>query len=127
MCDQRNAISWAVGGGYHEIVDYLIKCDGIGADAEDIDGWTPLAWALGKVRSKNRPSAFVIGKNKNGRTPLSWAAALGLEDIVRVVVDVEGIDIYARDMDDQTPISRAEAFGHVNIVDLLKYARKDGT
>lgn len=65
-------------------------------------------------------------KDNNGRTPLSWAAALSLEDIVRVIVEVEGIDISARDMDDQTPILRAEAFGYVNIVDILKNKGKGG-
>jgi ankyrin repeat protein len=44
--DLRNALSWACEGGHDKTVKVLIKYDCPGADDEDVNGWTPLAWAL---------------------------------------------------------------------------------
>lgn len=44
--NKRNAISWASGGGHHAALAKLVNGGCPGVDADDIDGWTPLAWAI---------------------------------------------------------------------------------
>lgn len=41
--DGGNPLSWACSGGHHQVVEYLLKYDHDGADAQDVDGWASLA------------------------------------------------------------------------------------
>lgn len=80
-------------------MEYLIKYDPHGVDEADIDGWTPLAWAL----FNNCPKTVQLlldservdlnKKDKSGRTALSWAANYGYLDVVRILLNTKGIDI----------------------------------
>lgn len=116
----RNAISWACSGGHHMIVEYLIKHDRTGVDEEDVDGWTPLAWALNKDAPKTVGALLASGlvnvnrKDAIGRTPLAWAAGYGYVDVVRMLMNVEGVEM------DSAALSQATIYGHTDVVRALK-------
>jgi ankyrin repeat protein len=54
-----------------------------------------------------------------GRTPLSWAAEIGHEAIVKLLLAINSVDPDSRDNDGQTPLSWAAQQGHEVIVKLL--------
>ena len=116
----RNAISWACSGGHHTVVEYLIKHDPTGVDEEDVDGWTPLAWALDKDAPKTVGALLasdlvnVNRKDAIGRTPLAWAAGYGYVDIVRMLMNVEDVEV------DSAALSQATIYGHTDVVRALK-------
>jgi ankyrin repeat domain-containing protein 50 len=116
----RNAISWACSGGHHTVVEYLIKHDPAGVDEEDVDGWTPLAWALNKDAPKTVGALLASGlvnvnrRDAIDRTPLAWAAGYGYVDIVRMLMNVEGIEM------DGAALSQATIYGHTDVVRALQ-------
>lgn len=66
-----------------------------------------------------QPSSFNIETpNRDGQTPLLYAADRGLESVVRVLLDA-GAYIEARDDDFRTPLIRAAENGHENVVKIL--------
>jgi ankyrin repeat domain-containing protein 50 len=68
-------------------------------------------------------SSGLVGVNKrdkDGRTPLSFAAGYGYEEVVKILLDVEGIEVDSRDNDCGTSLSRAELYGRESIVRLLE-------
>lgn len=116
----RNAISWACSGGHHTLVEYLIKHDPTGVDEEDVDGWTPLAWALSTRSPKTVGVLLASGlvnvnrKDVFGHTPLVWAAGYGYGEIVRILMNVEGVEV------DSEALSRATMYGHTDVIRALK-------
>lgn len=48
------------------------------------------------------------------RTPLAWAAGYGYVDIVRMLINVEGVEI------DSVALSQATVYGHTDVVRALK-------
>jgi ankyrin repeat protein len=64
-----------------------------------VDGWTPLAWAPDKDAPKTVGALLASGlvnvnrKDAIGRTPLVWAAGYGYVDIVRMLMNVEGVEM----------------------------------
>ncbi|POR33318.1 Uncharacterized protein TPAR_06484 [Tolypocladium paradoxum] len=58
-------------------------------------------------------------KDKDGRTPLSWAAANGNEDIVPLLLTTGKVDIDTKDNDGRTPLSWAAAKGSEDVVQQL--------
>jgi ankyrin repeat protein len=54
-----------------------------------------------------------------GRTPLSWAARIGNEAVVKLLLAQDGVDPDSKDTDGQTPLSWAAANGHDAVVKLL--------
>ncbi|KAK3940661.1 hypothetical protein QBC46DRAFT_353953 [Diplogelasinospora grovesii] len=57
-------------------------------------------------------------RDKDGRTPLSWAAEKGNEAIVKLLLQ-NGVDFNAKDTDGRTPLMWATLKGHEAIVKLL--------
>lgn len=54
-----------------------------------------------------------------GRSALSWACERGTEEIVKLLLSVDGIDVLSQDRQGQTALSRACVRGHEGIVNLL--------
>ncbi|EXM20360.1 hypothetical protein FOTG_11726 [Fusarium oxysporum f. sp. vasinfectum 25433] len=65
---------------------------------------------------------YVNPKDKDGRTPLSWAAGNGHESIVKMLLTTNEVDINSKDSDGHTPLWWAAVNGHEAIVKLLRVA-----
>jgi ankyrin repeat protein len=63
--------------------------------------------------------ANINHQNRNGRTPLFWAASRGHTETVRTLLEA-GADVNLADNDSKTPLSLATEEGHTAIVNLLK-------
>ena len=65
------------------MAEYRIKHDRVGVDEEDVDGWTPLAWAQFSQNPRTVKvllESGLVNVNKNdrsGRSALSFAAGYG--------------------------------------------------
>ena len=126
--DQRGPISWASGGGHAEVLRLLVKhCDGI--NDKDIDGWTPLAWAIHNDAPEVVDVLISAGsidlqqqdleeEREGKRTILSWAVEYGHIRVVRLLLE-RGSNPNAIRRGGATPISTAKAFNHQDLVDLL--------
>jgi ankyrin repeat protein len=55
-------------------------------------------------RLLERESVNINFKDKDGRTPLSWAAQNGYSDVVELLLENEDIDIDSKDKDRRTPL-----------------------
>ncbi|PMB63909.1 Serine/threonine-protein phosphatase 6 regulatory ankyrin repeat subunit C [Beauveria bassiana] len=62
--------------------------------------------------------ADIDAKDKDGRTPLSWAAEQGHEDVVKILLD-NSADADPRDYSGRTPLSWAAAAGRTSAFALL--------
>jgi len=127
--DGRNAISWAAERYHYNLLYYLLKHDRAGADVEDKDGWTPLAWAL-------RPPGYtdnifiltssglvdINHRDRDGRSPFSFAAGYGYLEVVKVLSRMSGIKVDSRDSSGRTPFSYAAGSGNGEIVQYLSVA-----
>jgi ankyrin repeat protein len=81
----------AAANGYKAAVSVLTAIDGIDINCED----------------------------KNGRTPLSFAAEGGHEGVVNQLLTEDDVDLNSKDEYDQTPLSWAAWKGHTAVVGLL--------
>ncbi|KAH7000722.1 ankyrin repeat-containing domain protein [Ilyonectria destructans] len=77
------------------------------------------SWGRCIVKLLLEKGADVEAKDEYGRTPLSWAAEDGHEDIVKLLFE-KGADVEAKDKHGGTPLSRAAAKGDEAIVKLLQ-------
>lgn len=123
--DQRSALSLACKGGHTDTVKALIKYKCGFENEEDIDGWTPLAWALER-QSPKTVEALLSGRavnvnhrDKSGRTALIWAASYGYTDVVHMLLN-QGADPHVADEDGQTALDLAKRYGRTEIVHLLE-------
>ena len=63
---------------------------------------------------------FNVNRNtRYGRTPLSWAAGYGHEEVVRMLLERNDVNPNTADKDGQTPLSWATRKGHGAVVRLL--------
>ena len=132
----RNAISWAANSSKattdpdHNgkcVLEYLIEKCPDGADFQDKDGWSPLAWALDQP---GYPEAvrILIEKGKadvnqrdqaSGRPVLSWAASEGFTQIVKYLLGLPQLDKNATNDDGRSALSFAATNGRVETLELL--------
>jgi ankyrin repeat protein len=79
----RTAIHYAVASGDIKVVRRVFELSGCSIDEKDLDGWTPLMWA---VRCQ-----FMGGKKRSGEE-----LGDGLEEIVRFLVEEKDADLWVR-------------------------------
>ena len=83
----RTALSWAAEAGNKELVGLLLD-KGANSEANDIDGQTPLFYAVGNievVKLMLARGANQEARDKYGRTALSRAEARGYKDVIKLL------------------------------------------
>jgi len=58
--------------------------------------------------------------DKDGRTPLWWAACNGHEEVVKILLGRDDINPDKSDKDGKTPLDRATEGGHGGVIALLQ-------
>lgn len=139
----RTALSWAAFNGNSATAELLLDTGRVNVNATDEKGWTPLFEAV----AHGRHEVVKLLLNTNGvdvnarerqyrRSPLSFAAGYGLkgqdgqplpfstaahvyDEIVKLLLDTDQIDVNARDRFGRTPLIEAAAYGHEEVVKLL--------
>ncbi len=122
---KRNAISWACGGGHNAALQVLLKYKCPGIDDVDVDGWSPLAWAVQIDNTANIKALLTskqvdieTRKDWNGRSALSWAVEYGHRGVVKILIDA-GADLRRKDENGRAPLDVAKAHNRNDLVDLL--------
>jgi hypothetical protein len=116
--------------GLSEVVKQLHE-EGADANAQEVDGWTPLHWAssLGHgaaVQQLLEAGADANAKEHNeGWTPLHWASSLGHDAAVWQLLEA-GADANAKDYGGRMPLHVASENGHDTVVQQLLDAGADG-
>ena len=117
--------------GYDTVVEKLLDTGKVDPDAKDDSGDTPLLVAVFSNHVAVVKLLLEIGKaNPNvkkkvtahswvGRTPLIYAAQNGFLQIVRLLLDSEGLDIHFRDEHGGTACEWAFVKGHKEIYNLI--------
>lgn len=132
----RNAISWAANSStatadpdqYGQcVLEYLVKKCPDGADSQDKDGWSPLAWALDR-QGYPESVRILIEKGKadvnqrdqtGGRPVLSWATSQGFTQIVEYLLGLPQLDKNATNNDGRSALSYAATNGMIETLKLL--------
>jgi ankyrin repeat protein len=121
----RTALSLAAEKADSAIIQALLEKPGIDADQQDNLGRSPLSWAV-KNLAKNKKTtksggsvsnaARIVNKllalpsvnanlpDRGGRTPLSWCAEQGTEDVLKRLLQKEGVVVDSRDKEGRTPL-----------------------
>jgi signal recognition particle subunit SEC65 len=81
--------------------------------------WTSTAMGLSRSSKLNHPQREILRAASNASTPLSWAARNGHSEIVKLLLEKDGIDVNSMDNYGRTPLSRAAENGHLDVVKLL--------
>ena len=119
-----SALHCAAAVGHVSIAKYLISQDGVEVDRRTEDaGYTPLHIATMCKRSKMVSCLIHAGANVDGQdsdkwTPLHFACANRWIDGLQQLLDA-GADIEAEDAEGGTPRTRAERWGHRDVLDVL--------
>ena len=119
-------LHWAAIKGQSSLIEILLKA-GANIEAKCTNySFTPLIVAI----QNNQISTFekliekgsnIFAKDKDGNTPLHFAAIVGNENIVRKLI-LQGSNVNATDNQRVTPLYLAKYFKHLNVINLLKQA-----
>ena len=71
------------------------------------------------LQRMDEATTYIDARDINGRTPLLWAARMGREAGVKLLLSTGMVDTDAKDYGGRTPLSWAAAAGHKAIVKLL--------
>lgn len=110
--DEKNAIHYACENGKHEALKCLLKQRCPGIDEPDVNGWTPLMWAIQNSSEciellLATDQVEVERSDKQGKTALSLAVQWGHSvDVVRALL-YYGANPKTTDNDGQTPLDVA--------------------
>ncbi|RYO88653.1 hypothetical protein DL764_008704 [Monosporascus ibericus] len=108
---------YAICGDHQAVVDVL---EGTGVDSAAIR--SKVLFSATKIGQKSVVEQLLTtGKvdDKDGLTPLSYAAEYGREAIVKLLVATGKVEVDSKDNDGQTPLSYAAEYGREAIVKLL--------
>jgi ankyrin repeat protein len=125
----RTALWWAVEKNHEPMVNLLLGAKDINPNLKDNDdGMSPFLVAV-KNRQVSMIDIFLRdtriiwnSKDNDGRTPLSWAAGSGFEDVVGLLLTNNDIRVAIDSRDNtshQTPLLWAARKGHAKVVKLL--------
>lgn len=110
--DRKNAIHFACQSGAHEVLQCLLRHGCPGVDDPDVDGWTPMMWAIEKG-PECVSTLIATGKvdlqhrDKEGRSVLSQAVQWGSSvEVIRILLH-HGADPEAADENGQMPLDVA--------------------
>lgn len=109
-----------------DIVRQLCKRSDVDINATEENGMTVLGWV---AQSSNAGLMKMLlactdmnnadQKNKNGITPLMYAARQGRPEVVELLLSRDDVDVNAKDLGDQTPLIYATMFGRRGVTELL--------
>jgi ankyrin repeat domain-containing protein 50 len=118
--DRKNAIHFACQAGTHEVLLRLLKHGCPGVDDPDVDGWTPMMWAIEKGSEcvsilLATGQVQVDRRDKQGRTALSQAAQWGTSvEVIKILLH-HGADPGVTGNNGQTPLDVAMKRGYYPI------------
>ncbi|KAH5281829.1 hypothetical protein HBI71_000070 [Parastagonospora nodorum] len=121
----RNTISWASQIGDTKVLDLLIQNKCGGEDDVNIDGWTPLLWALfnqspGIIEAILQKEHVQIDRqDRTGCTALIWAASYGYLHVVKLLVTWKA-DLHVKDEGGLTAADFARLGGYTEIYEFLE-------
>ncbi|CAI7675340.1 unnamed protein product [Penicillium palitans] len=125
----RTPLSYASGAGSCMVTDLLLKDNRVSPDNRDINGRTPLWWAMENgydtvVKQLLETDVDIDAKGRCGMTPLSLAARDGHSAVVKQLLEI-GVDREPKDQSERTPLSWAAGNGHDAVVKQLIEADVD--
>lgn len=116
-------IHWACRKGHSAVVALLLEQAGVGVDAADLKGLTPLMTAC--MFGRLATAAFLLGRGAsprltdvNGDTAAHWAAYKGHAELVRLLLH-GGVELHRPDYFGSTPLHLACLAGHLGVVRIL--------
>jgi len=143
----RTPLSWAAFNCMEEAVRLLLARKDVSPDTPDETGRTPLSWAavgwgnddfslgrtnLGQDFMASGSECAVVARlllersdvnpdraDKTGRTPLSWAASYGREEVVEMLLERSDVNPGAPDRSGQTPFLWAVTCGNIEVAETL--------
>jgi len=116
MCAARN--------GHDIIVNFFLNDERVNINSKDEGGRTPLLWAAQNSRWTTflhllEKGAYPHSRDEFGQTPLSFAAEHGRDDIVELLLSMDGVEADTKDICNLTPLLLATAFGKHDVVKQL--------
>lgn len=102
----------------------ILKKEDIDLDAKDIEGKTPLMYAVFNndteiIEAIIKRDVDVNSVDSVGRTALHWASYYGNEDALILLLQNK-VDISIKDTNDSTALDLARFEGHENIIEILE-------
>jgi ankyrin repeat protein len=125
--DGKTSLHWAVSNKYPKVIEMLLDA---GADVNimDEDGKTSLHLAVSNEYPKGIEMLLDAGAdvnmNKDGQTPLCWAARCGSIKVIEILLDA-GADVNIMNKDGQTPLCCAARCGSIKVIEILLDAGAD--
>uniref|UniRef100_A0AC34FJ21 26S proteasome non-ATPase regulatory subunit 10 n=1 Tax=Panagrolaimus sp. ES5 TaxID=591445 RepID=A0AC34FJ21_9BILA len=120
----RTAVHWAAVGGCLSILELIASRDPHVLTVSDDAGWNLIMLASSAGRDQvvkyllSSVDSDVNHKNKNGQTPLHYAASKNHPNIVKLLIE-NNADLNQTDKLGAAPLHRASAQGHIDVVKIL--------
>ena len=119
-----SALYAAMHGKKTEVVKLLLDQDDILVDQRIYDGYTPLQIActrgsLNIVKRLLNKGANANSQSKGGHCPLHEAAAQNHVNVVKLLLDQDGIQVDLQDEDGDSPLHNAACEGYVEAIKIL--------